>query len=141
MTSTNKEEEGMEHLLYTAIFQHSSEGVEILFPNEEIMTVQENTLEQALQSAREVLALAVLDAEEEGREFAPEPINVDDLLPDQKVVSIDVWIPLERAKIKETYQKKTLTIPAWLDLLGQRRGVNFSQLLTRALKKELGIQE
>lgn len=131
----------MEHLLYTAIFQHSSEGVEILFPNEEIMTVQENTLEQALQSAREVLALAVLDAEEEGREFAPEPINVDDLLPDQKVVSIDVWIPLERAKIKETYQKKTLTIPAWLDLLGQRRGVNFSQLLTRALKKELGIQE
>ena len=36
-------------------------------------------------------------------------------------------------------KKKTLTIPEWIDILATERKVNFSQVLYKALKKELGI--
>ena len=35
--------------------------------------------------------------------------------------------------------KKTLTIPSWLNDLAMENNINFSQLLQKALKKELGI--
>ena len=37
-------------------------------------------------------------------------------------------------------KKKTLTIPVWLDILAQEKNLNFSQILQKALKKELGIE-
>ena len=35
--------------------------------------------------------------------------------------------------------KKTLTIPQWLNTAAEERGVNFSQVLQDALKKELQL--
>jgi len=35
--------------------------------------------------------------------------------------------------------KKTLTIPAWLNTMAERQGVNFSMILQNALKAELHI--
>ena len=37
--------------------------------------------------------------------------------------------------------KKTLTIPAWLNTLAERNGLNFSAILQRALKEELKLAE
>ena len=37
-------------------------------------------------------------------------------------------------------KKKTVNIPAWLDIIAQEKKVNFSQVLQKALKKELGIE-
>lgn len=130
----------MERLLYTAVYELIEGGVQITFPNDELMSVVEETFDDALQSAREILALAVLDAEEEGREFKQTEVDENKLLPSQHLVSIDVWMPLERAKIKETYSKKTLTVPTWLDMLAKSKGINFSSVLTKALKKELGVR-
>ena len=36
--------------------------------------------------------------------------------------------------------KKTLSIPAWLNTLAEREGVNFSMVLQNALKSQLHIQ-
>lgn len=130
----------MERLLYTAVYELVEGGVQITFPNDELMSVVEETFDGALQSAREILALAVLDAEEEGREFKQTEVDENKLSPSQHLVSIDVWMPLERAKIKETYSKKTLTVPTWLDMLAKSKGINFSSVLTKALKKELGVR-
>lgn len=130
----------MERLFYTAVYEQVEGGVRITFPNDEIISVEEKTLDDALQSAREVLALAVLDTEEEGREFMPKGVDGNNLSSNEHLVSIDVWMPLERAKIKETYNKKTLTVPTWLDLLAKSKGVNFSSVLTNALKEELGVR-
>jgi hypothetical protein len=35
--------------------------------------------------------------------------------------------------------KKTLTIPAWLNTMSEREGINFSAVLQKALKHELHI--
>ena len=37
--------------------------------------------------------------------------------------------------------KKTLTIPAWLNTMSERAGVNFSAVLQAALKRELHITD
>lgn len=70
----------------------------------------------------------------------PKGVDGNNLSSNEHLVSIDVWMPLERAKIKETYNKKTLTVPAWLDLLAKSKGINFSSVLTNALKEELGVR-
>ena len=37
--------------------------------------------------------------------------------------------------------KKTLTIPAWLNTMAEREGINFSAVLQSALKKELHVAD
>ena len=54
------------------------------------------------------------------------------------IVSIDPVY--EAAKVSGKLKKKTLTIPEWIDVLATERKVNFSQVLYKALKKELGIE-
>lgn len=53
------------------------------------------------------------------------------------IVSVDPVY--ESAKVSGKLKKKTLTIPEWIDILATERKVNFSQVLYKALKKELGI--
>ena len=53
------------------------------------------------------------------------------------IVSVDPVY--EVAKVSGKLKKKTLTIPEWVDILATERKVNFSQVLYKALKKELGI--
>ena len=53
------------------------------------------------------------------------------------IVSVDPVY--EAAKLSGKLKKKTLTIPEWIDILATERKVNFSQVLYKALKKELGI--
>ena len=53
------------------------------------------------------------------------------------IVSVDPVY--EVAKVSGKLKKKTLTIPEWIDILATERKVNFSQVLYKALKKELGI--
>ena len=54
------------------------------------------------------------------------------------IVSVDPVY--EAAKLSGKLKKKTLTIPVWLDILAQEKNLNFSQILQKALKKELGIE-
>jgi hypothetical protein len=54
------------------------------------------------------------------------------------IVSVDPVY--EAAKVSGKLKKKTLTIPEWIDVLATERKVNFSQVLYKALKKELGIE-
>ena len=50
-------------------------------------------------------------------------------------------MPYWRTRAKEVYVKKTLTIPSWIDVLAKEKNLNFSNVLVKGLKKELGIEE
>lgn len=90
-----------------------------------------------ITSAQDALASRIIDMEKYG-ERIPEDVRV---IPknNEKVIYINVWLPYHRAKIVETYTKKTLTIPTYIDLLAKANGINFSAVLVKALKDELGI--
>jgi len=71
----------------------------------------------------------------------PEPsaIRNINLGENQRTVLVEVYMPPFRAQQENKYIKKTLTIPEWLNILGEKNNINFSQLLQKALKQHLNI--
>ena len=126
---------------YPAIFDYSEKGyINISFPDiPEAFTFAEEDGE-AVTAAQDVLALAIRDYEETGREIPPASDNIK-AGRNQKVFFINIWMPYHRSKIKETYVKKTLTIPQWLNLLAIQNNINFSSVLAEGLKRALSIDE
>lgn len=108
------------------------------FPDQ--MTDTDDEL-QLIRSAQEVLALCIIDNENQGIEN-PEPSREGDILLEEgeRVVYVHLWIPYFRNITKKIYVKKTLTIPKWLDLLAKEKNINFSAVLVSGLKQELGIE-
>lgn len=100
-------------------------------------------LEEALKSAKELITLHITDLEDEKKIFPiPSDIKVikKSLKDNQEVVYVNLWLPYEKSLVKINYKKKTLSIPVWLDMLATGKNINFSQILQKALKEELGIK-
>ncbi|EDT73962.1 type II toxin-antitoxin system HicB family antitoxin [Clostridium butyricum] len=126
---------------YPMIFSYSEEGIDIkAYDFDECFTFAENEKE-AMESAIDILALTIIDYQSENRKL-PMPTSVSkiELQKNEKLVYINVWLPYFRSKVKETYVKKTLTIPTWIDILAKRNNINFSSVLVRGLKKELNLE-
>ena len=98
-------------------------------------------LEKVSTAIRESLALYLADLLDMKKEF-PEPSKLEDikLKENQFIQVISVDPVYEAAKVTNVLKKKTVNIPAWLDIVAQEKKINFSQLLQKALKKELGIE-
>jgi len=113
---------------YPCILDYSEEDIiNIIFPDNYI------------EEAQDFLALLILDYEANNRK-APEASREIEIEKAQKLIYVNVWMPYHRSKTKEIFVKKTLTIPSWLDILAKKSNVNFSSVLVKALKEELGIQ-
>ena len=95
-------------------------------------------LEKVSTAIRESLALYLADLLDMKKEF-PEPEDIK-LKENQFIQVISVDPVYEAAKVTNVLKKKTVNIPAWLDIVAQEKKINFSQLLQKALKKELGIE-
>ena len=98
-------------------------------------------LEKVSTTIRESLALYLADLLDMKKEF-PEPSKLEDikLKENQFIQVISVDPVYEAAKVTNVLKKKTVNIPAWLDIVAQEKKINFSQVLQKALKKELGIE-
>lgn len=136
--------------MYPACFYKEDDGYSVIFPDLNYLATQGNSFEDAMEMAVECLASYLYIAQRDG-EDVPAPsslVNIDpvavakELDPDLPVgeaivnlVSVDV---AEYAKKHfEKSVKKTLSIPAWLNEAAVAQGVNFSQVLQRALKEQL----
>lgn len=100
-----------------------------------------DSMEEAVSNLRETLGLHLADFLDVRKKF-PEPSKVEDvkLKENQYLYILSVDPVYEVAKVTNALKKKTLTIPVWLDILAQEKNLNFSQILQKALKKELGIE-
>ena len=98
-------------------------------------------LEKVSTAIRESLALYLADLLDMKKEL-PEPAKLEDIkLKENQIIQvISVDHVYEAAKVTNVLKKKTVNIPAWLDIVAQEKKINFSQLLQKALKKELGIE-
>ena len=136
--------------MYPACFYKADDGYSVIFPDLNYLATQGDSFEDAMEMAVECLASYLYIAQRDG-EDVPAPsslVNIDpvavakELDPDLPVgeaivnlVSVDV---AEYAKKHfEKSVKKTLSIPAWLNEAAVAQGVNFSQVLQRALKEQL----
>lgn len=58
----------------------------------------------------------------------------------KEIIYISFFLPYEISKTKDIYEKKTLTVPVWLNILAKQKNINFSRVLQEGLKKELNIK-
>ncbi|MCG5026842.1 type II toxin-antitoxin system HicB family antitoxin [Anoxybacillus flavithermus] len=128
--------------IYPAIFDYSSDGISVEFPDLPGCFTCGDTEEEAFKMAKEAMALHLYGLEQENEEI-PHPSKVSEIQTEnnQVIVFIEVWMPPFRHEMENKAVKKTLTIPKWLDDLAREHNVNYSQILQEALKKHLGATD
>lgn len=125
---------------YPAILDYSDKGfINIIFPSFPNLVTCVTQEHDVIRAAQDYLALTIKDYEDEGKTL-PDENELFDLSEGQKLIYINLWMPYHRSKIKETYVKKTLTIPEWLDILAKNNNINFSSTLVAGLKRALNLQ-
>lgn len=129
--------------IYPAVFDPCEEGGYcITFPNLPGIITEGDTVEESFAMAKEALELHLWGMEDDGGPI-PEPTLPNEIkVPVGGFVSlIEALMPPIRDKMANKAINKTLTLPKWLNDLGEKRKVNFSHLLQNALKNHLGIRD
>lgn len=132
----------MAKYIYPAIFTKEEKFYLVRFPDIESCYTQGETLQEALEMATDVLSLTLYNLEEEEKKI-PTPSEIKEVEKSEgEFVSLISCDTIEyRQFFDNKAVKKTLTIPAWLNTMSERNGINFSSVLQRALKQELHITD
>lgn len=132
-----------ERYLYPAVLTYE-EGYEIAvtFPDLPGCATSGETEADAVAAGREALGLHLFGMEEDGDEIPTPSLAKDIELEDGEVIAmIDVFMPSIRLNQKNKAVNRTVTLPAWLNAKAVECGINFSQLLQDAIKREIGTSQ
>lgn len=115
-------------------------GYSVDFPDVPQCYTCAEDLPRALEMAEDVLCLRLYDIEESGREL-PVPSKPADVKTEaDEFVSVVACDTLTYRRMNNNKSvKKTLTIPEWLNVAAEKKGINFSATLQNALKNELNL--
>ena len=125
---------------YPAIFTKEENGYSVAFPDIEGCFTSGATLPEAMELAEDALCPMLYDREEDGEPIPP-PCDLRDLQArtGELVSLVHCDTLFYRKFFNKRSVKKTLTLPAWLNTMAERQGVNFSLVLQSALKRELDL--
>lgn len=130
-------------LVYPAVFSPLEEmpGYCVTFPDLPGCVTQGSSLADAITMAIDAASGWVLDELEDGNP-APKSSNMGDISLEHKEDFVNL-IVLDMDAYAEKYGqnaiRKNCTIPAWLNTMAERSGVNFSAVLQHALMEQLGV--
>lgn len=125
---------------YIAVFAYYDDGISVTFPDLPGCVSFGQDEEEAMKCAKEVLMLHMWGMEQDGDPVpAPSGLRDIELGSGEMPVMIEVFMPSFREKQGNRFVKKTLSIPYWLNLEAENRGVNFSKVLQHALMEQLGV--
>ncbi len=128
----------MKKLAYPVIFEKDYDGYFVTVPDLGVNT-QGDTLADAINMARDLISLYILDKTEDGKTFV-KPNTNNFKLPKNAIVSyVDVDIDIYSKKFGTKTVKKNCTIPAWLNAKAEEMNINFSKTLQDALIKKVSI--
>ena len=129
-------------LVYPACFYPEDNGqYSVVFPDLNEAATYGNSLEDAIDMAIDLASGWLLDCVNVNEQL-PKASNVKDIVLDDEngfvsLISVDLT-EYERLHGNKAV-KKTLTIPAWMNTLAEKEGVNFSAILQEAIKEHLHI--
>ena len=127
--------------IYPAVLTYDDDGISIEFPDLPGCFSCADSTEEAAKSANEAMRLHLWSMEKDNDEIpCPTDIRNLDLQGNQIPLLVEVYMPPVRERLNNRIVKKTLSVPAWLNAEAERAGVNFSQLLQRALKQHLQLE-
>jgi predicted RNase H-like HicB family nuclease len=124
--------------VYPAIFSYDADGVAVSFPDLPGCLTCGNNQDEAVHMAQDVLVGHLSCLEDDG-DSIPAPSDFRNITHEanEAVVLVEAWmIPL-----REKTVRKNLTIPARLAYQAEKAGINFSQVLSLALEKELHSEQ
>lgn len=139
------------YISYPAVFYkaNDSEGYYVVFPDFDGGATEGDNEQEAFYMAQDWIGTMLYDNFVEKKEF-PKASSIKDICLDPKeaeyailedsfvsLVGLDLAEYVKRVDKKVV--KKTVTIPSYLNEMGKRMEVNFSKLLTDALKRELDM--
>lgn len=124
-------------LTYSAIFTFEDNQYWVEFIDLKGCFSDGNNLSEAMENAKEAMGLFLEDLDE----YPKCTTNIKDIkLKDNQLISfVTVNLDDHKRKYENKSIKKTLSIPAWLNTIAEKEGVNFSQLLQKALIETLNI--
>ena len=126
---------------YPIILTPDKVGYVVYVPDFDINT-EGDTLTEAIEMARDAIGVVGIDMEDEG-DALPGPTAISEVKAGSAadiVTLVDVDFGEYRRRNDMRAVKKNCTIPSWLNFEAEKAGVNFSAILTAALKSELKIQ-
>lgn len=126
--------------VYPAIFIKEKKGYSVCFPDFEECYTCGDDLKDAIYMAQDALAFTLFDYEKEHADI-PEPSNIESIkLAKGEFINYIVCDTIEYQKRNNNKAvKKTLSIPQWLNEAAVSAGLNFSQVLQDAIKKQLNL--
>lgn len=126
--------------VYPALLASSEDGGYVIrIPDVSGCITTGHTLEETLDNVRDALAGCLCVLEDSGNPL-PTPSDLFSVSEDGKtVILIDVDLLAYRQATDTRVVRKNVSLPAWLSNMADRQGINCSQLLQRALKKELHL--
>lgn len=131
----------MAKYVYPAIFTPEKEGgYSIAFPDVEGCYTQGKDMADGIEMATDALCLMLYDMEER-EENIPAASNIKAIkCGADEIVTLIACDTLEyRMLYDNKADKKTLTVPHWLNVMAERKGANFSAILQSGLKDFCGI--
>jgi predicted RNase H-like HicB family nuclease len=130
---------------YFAVFEPSGDGgYGVFFPDLPGCASYGTTFDNAEAMAKEALGLHIYGMEKDNDEI-PAPSEPGKLTIDAEtsngylVAPISIYPDVVRNELDNRAVRTNITIPAWLKELAELKKVNFSQLLTAALKEYLSV--
>ena len=129
--------------VFPAIFEPDKEagGYCVYFPDIEGCYTQGNDFNEAMYMAEDVLCFVLYDREKDGEEI-PQPSKTSDIKakPDDIVNLVACDTQFYKNYFEGKSVKINATIPLWLKEEGEKKNVNFSQILQKGVKEYLRLQ-
>jgi predicted RNase H-like HicB family nuclease len=127
---------------YPACFYPADDGITVDFPDLPGCVTSGNTMEEAIYMAEDAACGWIHSSLEDGKKLPP-PSNYKNVKADEYengfVNLIRLDIDAFEKKISPKIVHKNCTLPNWLNGLAERKGINFSAVLQKALQQELGL--
>ena len=130
--------------IYPACFFKEDNGYSVVFPDLNWLATCGETETEAMSMAVDCLAGYLYTLKQDG-EQAPEAsamkdVSLEKVAKELDVDTVDAFVSMVSVDVAEYAKthfeksvRKTLTIPAWLNIAAQEKKINFSQTLQEAL--------
>nr|DAN05015.1 MAG TPA: hypothetical protein [Caudoviricetes sp.] len=124
----------MNTIFYPAVFHPEETGYSVSIPDIEGCFTQGETMDEAVSMAQDAIGLMLEDQQTFPKPSLPSALSVE---PGDFVA----MVPFDMAAYQKQFKpvKKTLSIPGWLNDAAEAAHINFSGVLQKGLKSELGL--
>lgn len=125
--------------VYSIVLTPDEVGYVVTIPDLNL-TTEGDSLEEAIEMARDAIGLWGTYEEDEGHELPPSSSTVPVHEENELTTFVDIDFNAYRRANDLRTVRKNVTLPSWLNDMAEHAGVNFSQVLQEGLRTKLHVE-